>query len=160
MEKRTQKENGTTKPSEKTRNCTQMNSLMEDIQQEKFGAGLAALNNTATKVPINDHKAIRNLLHFRDGRLSEKVLTNNEVIEGVHWQRGGPMITMSLCRRCCAPGQQKHDVGAASSSWETVGMTQERTVGRCRTQCVCTRLWKHIAMCKNRRPFDGWFWKR
>ena len=45
------------------------NSLIEEIQQEKFGAGLTALNCTATRVPANANKAVQNLLHFCDGSL-------------------------------------------------------------------------------------------
>ena len=57
-------------------------SLIEEIQQEKFGAGLTALSYRAIRVPTNTDKAIQNLLHLCDGRLCEdEVLTNSEVIK-------------------------------------------------------------------------------
>ena len=74
--------------------------MVEKRHQCKFGEGLTALNYTATRLPANTDIAIRNLLHVCDGSSCEKtLLAKQEVIEGVHIQ-GGPLITISLCRKC------------------------------------------------------------
>ena len=73
--------------------------LTEERYQEQFGAGLAALSCTATRVPTNPDRAILNLMRDCDGSLCEKtVFAKYQVIEVVHVQQGMAMITSSWCR--------------------------------------------------------------
>ena len=55
-------------------------------------------------MPARTGRAITSMLHFCDGGpCDENALTKSEVIEQVHKQKGGPMITISVCRLTFEP---------------------------------------------------------
>ena len=47
-------------------------ALTEEIYQEEFGAGLAALSHTATRVLARTGSSMRNLMRVRDGKVCER----------------------------------------------------------------------------------------
>ena len=58
------------------------------------------MNYTATRVPANVGKAIGILLHVVTAVYARKLSTKREVIAAIHKERGGPMVTVRLRRKC------------------------------------------------------------
>ena len=82
------------------------------IYQDKFGAGLTAWNYSATRVPANtdSNSKAGARLRWQSMREKKKVLAKGDVIEEVHRQKGGPMITSSVCRKCHTAYLGREDV--------------------------------------------------
>ena len=64
-------------------------ALTEESHQETFEARLTALNYTATNMPINSVKTVRNLMRVRDGSVLRRIEEANghEQIEGILGRR-------------------------------------------------------------------------
>ena len=69
-------------------------ALTEESYQEKVEAGITALNHTATRVPINTDKAIRNLMHACNRNAMQ------QISKVVHKEHGMAKVTICLCREC------------------------------------------------------------
>ena len=90
-------------------------ALTEESYQEKVEAGITALNHTATRVPINTDKAIRNLMHACNRNAMQ------QISKVVHKEHGMAKVTICLCRECYTnfTGREEITVSQFRNMWDT-----------------------------------------
>ena len=89
--------------------------LTEELAQDKFKDGFAALNNTATKMTKFWNRATRRLMRKCDGTKCSKkdvALTKQDLIEIVHTRRE-VAITVGWCRKCYSKKASKTEVSVS-----------------------------------------------
>ena len=88
------------------------NFSTEETYQEMFGAGLAALDCKANRVPTNTDKAIRYLMPVCDGSVKQKVLVKSEVTTLYTWAEKAQRLQIKcyedVKRDACGQGQQEN----------------------------------------------------